>query len=125
MRLPGSGRLMSYGRWCFNALSRPAVVLLYHRISDHSSDPQMLSVSRANFEQHLRLIRGEFAPVSLADLIECSQRGSIPRRAVVLTFDDGYFDNLEFALPLLEKYDIPATFYVTSGQVGSREAFWW
>lgn len=116
---------MSYGKWYVNTVTRPAVILLYHRIIDLPSDPQMLTVSRANFEKQLQLIRRYFVPLSLGDLIDCARRKSIPRKAVVLTFDDGYSDNLEFALPLLEKYDIPATFYVTSGQLDSREEFWW
>jgi peptidoglycan/xylan/chitin deacetylase (PgdA/CDA1 family) len=44
---------------------------------------------------------------------------------VVLTFDDGYADNLWNAKPLLEKYEMPATFFVTSGSLDSPIEFWW
>jgi peptidoglycan/xylan/chitin deacetylase (PgdA/CDA1 family) len=49
----------------------------------------------------------------------------LPRRAIVVTFDDGYADNLSNATPLLERFHIPATVFVTSGYVGSRREFWW
>jgi peptidoglycan/xylan/chitin deacetylase (PgdA/CDA1 family) len=43
----------------------------------------------------------------------------------VITFDDGYADNLHHAKPLLEHYEIPATVFVTGGHVGSQREFWW
>jgi len=49
----------------------------------------------------------------------------LPRRAVVVTFDNGYSDNLYNAKPLLERYDIPATIFVTTGCIGREREFWW
>jgi peptidoglycan/xylan/chitin deacetylase (PgdA/CDA1 family) len=49
----------------------------------------------------------------------------IPRRAVVITFDDGYADNLHNATPLLERQGVPATFFLSSGYVGQDQEFWW
>src|SRR5262249_26471757 len=53
------------------------------------------------------------------------QVGKVPKRGVVVTFDDGYADNLYGAKPLLERYDIPATVYVTNGHIGHPREFWW
>ena len=64
-------------------------------------------------------------PLALDRFIELASRSALPKNAVALTFDDGYFDNLEFAAPVLKKYDIPATIYVASGQVGNPNEFWW
>jgi peptidoglycan/xylan/chitin deacetylase (PgdA/CDA1 family) len=50
---------------------------------------------------------------------------SLPRRAVLVTFDDGYADNLLRARPLLEKYDVPATVFIASGYAGADREFWW
>ena len=49
----------------------------------------------------------------------------ISRRSIVITFDDGYADNLYNAKPLLERYKIPATVFVTSGHIYAQEEFWW
>jgi peptidoglycan/xylan/chitin deacetylase (PgdA/CDA1 family) len=47
------------------------------------------------------------------------------RRAVAITFDDGYADNALAALPLLQEHDIPATVFVTTALLGKTRAFWW
>jgi peptidoglycan/xylan/chitin deacetylase (PgdA/CDA1 family) len=64
-------------------------------------------------------------PIPLQQLVEALQEGKVPARAVVVTFDDGYPDNLHEAMPLLERYDISATMFVTAGQLGSQREPWW
>lgn len=125
MRIRGLGRLKSYGKWCVNTLRRPGMILLYHRVIDLQSDPQLLAVSPANFEQQMRFVRDRMTPMALDRFTELASHESLPKDAVAITFDDGYHDNLEFAAPIMEKYDIPATVYVTSGQVGNPCEFWW
>jgi len=51
--------------------------------------------------------------------------GNLPDRAVVVTFDDGYADNLYNAKPALERYNVPATFFLTTGYIGHKREFWW
>ena len=53
------------------------------------------------------------------------RQGRCPSGAVVVTFDDGYRDNLLAALPVLEASDVPATVFCTAGYVGSEQPFWW
>jgi peptidoglycan/xylan/chitin deacetylase (PgdA/CDA1 family) len=53
------------------------------------------------------------------------QDGELPDRSVVVTFDDGYADNLHIAKPLLERYGIPATVFLTTGYIGHERGFWW
>jgi peptidoglycan/xylan/chitin deacetylase (PgdA/CDA1 family) len=63
--------------------------------------------------------------LSLEELVDCSARGFIPRRAVAVTFDDGYIDNFTTASPILEAFDIPATFFLTTERIDERHEFWW
>jgi peptidoglycan/xylan/chitin deacetylase (PgdA/CDA1 family) len=101
------------------------VVLLYHRIADLERDPQLLSVAPDLFEQHLEVANRVAAPMTLEDFVESARRGSLPRRALAVTFDDGYADNLLHAAPVLEKRHVPATVFVASGHVEQGTEFWW
>lgn len=102
-----------------------ALVLLYHRVIQLSLDPQLLCVSPENFEEHLRILKKYYNPISLQDLIGSHGARKIQRRSVVITFDDGYADNLYNAKPLLERYKIPAMVFVTSGHIDTQDEFWW
>lgn len=64
------------------------------------------------FERQLCRIRRYCNPLSLLEAVEKLIAGNLPPRAVAVTFDDGYADNLEIAAPLLRKYDIPAVVFV-------------
>ena len=105
--------------------SAKALVLAYHRILDAENDPWSMCVSEANFEQHLAVLRRRFKPTSLHELSQSHRSGNVPHGAVVLTFDDGYADNLTVGAPILESFDIPATVFITTGQVGAENEFWW
>jgi peptidoglycan/xylan/chitin deacetylase (PgdA/CDA1 family) len=63
--------------------------------------------------------------LSLNELVGLLKSAQLPKRGVVLTFDDGYADNFWNAKPLLEKYEVPATVFVTSGSLDSPGEFWW
>jgi len=101
------------------------IILIYHRVADVVSDPQLLCVSKTHFAEHLEYIRQHYHPMSLHDLNQAVSTGKIPRDGVVVTFDDGYADNLWHAKPLLEQYNVPATIFVTTGYVGQNREFWW
>jgi peptidoglycan/xylan/chitin deacetylase (PgdA/CDA1 family) len=102
-----------------------AVLLIYHRVAEPSLDSHYLAVSPGNFARHLEYLRGTCHPISLLDLVDCLGRGSLPDRSVVLTFDDGYVDNLRYAAPLLESARVPATVFAASGYTGGDREFWW
>lgn len=98
-----------------------ALILLYHRVVDLPGDPQLLSVTPDHFEEHLEVLRRAFCPMRLGAL----GSGKFPKRAVVVTFDDGYADNLIHAKRLLERFDIPAAVFVATGYTDSPKEFWW
>jgi peptidoglycan/xylan/chitin deacetylase (PgdA/CDA1 family) len=104
---------------------RDWVVLLYHRVTELASDPWALSVTPRHFDEQLAVLKRRAVPMPLADLDAALARGERPRRAVVVTFDDGYRDNLREARPLLERHGIPATCFVSTGPVADRRGFWW
>jgi peptidoglycan/xylan/chitin deacetylase (PgdA/CDA1 family) len=82
-----------------------ALVLAYHRVADLERDPQLLAVSPANFEAQVKMLSEECRVVSLEDLLEALRRRTVPDRAIVLTFDDGYADNLTTA----DRYSVRTT----------------
>jgi peptidoglycan/xylan/chitin deacetylase (PgdA/CDA1 family) len=125
MRIPATGDFYRAGRWVRERLGSKALILLYHRVADLKQDPQLLAVTPEHFAEHLEILRGYGRPMPLQGLIAALRNGRLPRRAVVVTFDDGYADNLSCAKPLLERYGTPATAFVTAGYIGSTREFWW
>ena len=102
-----------------------ALILMYHRIADLPDDPYELAVSPRNFTRHLEYILESCTVMRLVDLAKTIHSGEIPPRSVAFTFDDGFADNQECALPILEDAKIPATVFVATGQIGSDREFWW
>ncbi|KAA3653537.1 MAG: polysaccharide deacetylase family protein [Chloroflexi bacterium] len=105
-------------------LKSKAIVLMYHRVIDLPHDPFNLAVSPDNFAQQMAYLKQHCQPMRLAELTECIQKNNLPRRAVVVTFDDGYFDNLTYAHPILEAAQIPWTLFVTDGFIDSNQVVW-
>lgn len=104
----------------------PAVcILLYHRIADSLSDPWDLCVSPQNFAEHLEVIREIGEPIDIETLERNLQTGRLPAPGIVLTFDDGYADNLTHALPILERHRTPAAVFPPAGMVGEGREYWW
>src|SRR5262245_6029253 len=124
MSIPGLRRVQRTAQWIRNRFVWGAVILLYHRVSELPTDPQLLCVTPAHFAEHLEILRKEYKPIGLRELSHAYQQEKLPRRAVVVTFDDGYFDNLANAKPLLEHYNIPATLFVTTGYTQRQREFW-
>jgi peptidoglycan/xylan/chitin deacetylase (PgdA/CDA1 family) len=89
-------------------------ILIYHRVLP-TPDPMRPDEPTADdFDWQMRLLRSNFNPLPLVDGVEQMLAGSLPERAVCVTFDDGYADNAQCAMPILKKYDIPATVFVST-----------
>lgn len=101
------------------------LVLMYHRVAAVPVDPWQIAVSPGNFEEQLRVLEENYHVIPVPELITRLREGTLSAGTVCLTFDDGYADNYFTALPLLEKYWCPATFFVVTGSVGQKEGFWW
>ncbi|MBI2121756.1 MAG: polysaccharide deacetylase family protein [Candidatus Sungbacteria bacterium] len=105
---------------CRPFLCRPAVaVLMYHSISDSG---WFFAVSKAEFERQIRYIKVKANPVCLSDVVDfLDGKKELPPRAVVVTFDDGYRDFSENALPILQKYNVPAILFVCGGEIDTKD----
>jgi peptidoglycan/xylan/chitin deacetylase (PgdA/CDA1 family) len=101
------------------------VVLMYHRVADLPSDPWALSVSPHHFAEQMETLRSAFCPLPLRELVRRLDGRELPARAVTVTFDDGYADNLFNATPILERHEVPATVFLSAGYIGSMGEFWW
>lgn len=98
------------------ALSGPdkLLVLIYHRVLA-APDPLLEGVvDTQTFDWHLRVLRGNFNVMSLRTAVAALRNRALPRRALAITFDDGYADNYLAALPLLQKHGLPATFFIAT-----------
>ncbi|CAN5640907.1 N/A [soil metagenome] len=98
-----------------------AVILLYHRVAHRVDDPFGLCVSPENFAAHMEILARLARPTPLRELAPAP--AGIQPRSVAVTFDDAYEDVLTEALPVLERYGIPATVFAVSDGLGSP--FWW
>jgi peptidoglycan/xylan/chitin deacetylase (PgdA/CDA1 family) len=99
----------------------PAAILFYHRVANHC--PNDWTISESGFKTHLDMIAklGSFASLSE---IQAEQRSGIrDRRKVAITFDDGYQDNLRWAIPELLRRKIPVTYFVTTNNVEFQRPF--
>lgn len=104
---------------------RLPIVLLYHSIADARGDPWGVRVDPENFERHIAIIAAHCAPMRLTDVLDAVRTDSVPPRSVVVTFDDGYVDNLLLAKPILQRYGVPGTVFVSSGYIDQPREFWW
>ncbi len=67
------------------------------------------------FDELMRMVSRSFRTMTFGSALHHFHRGTLPPRALVLTFDDGYADNAEHALPILRRHGLAATFFVSSG----------
>jgi peptidoglycan/xylan/chitin deacetylase (PgdA/CDA1 family) len=94
-------------------LRNAAVVVAFHRV-DNADRSDTLTVDVRMFERYCMFFRRHFRVVSLREIVQKLERGLEPNRELAITFDDGYRDNYDNAMPVLEKLSLPATFFVVS-----------
>ena len=103
-----------------NIFDQPVVILLYHRVNTRPPDPHFLAVAPENFRAQLLFLKNHFNIVRFDE-----DWSSLKKPSVAVTFDDSYADNFFEALPVLEEARVPATFFVSTGIIGAKQAFWW
>jgi peptidoglycan/xylan/chitin deacetylase (PgdA/CDA1 family)/GT2 family glycosyltransferase len=110
---------MGAGRWRSTTGGTP--VLMYHGFSDSGEQDRYLMPKRS-FARQMRLLAAlRYRVIAFEELGRALRRGEPPpRRAVVVTIDDGYRDNLEIAQPILRRHGFPAIVFLVSGMLGGK-----
>lgn len=104
----------------FRLWSKGPVVLFYHGVEERIVDReiQTLHLPLRIFEKHIVFLRRNREVLSMDDLYECIARGGrLDPRHVVLTFDDGYKNNLQVVAPLLNTWSLPFTIFVSTRHI--------
>ncbi|MDN5870624.1 MAG: polysaccharide deacetylase family protein [Nitrococcus sp.] len=96
-------------------MSQRLSILIYHRVLPAPDPLRPDEIHAALFECHMRWLRRVCRVLPLEDAVQRLRSGSLPPRALSLTFDDGYADNVDVALPILRRLDLTATFFIASG----------
>lgn len=120
--------------WSYINLARPlarrylgwrnrqrVIVLLYHRVGDDLRDS--LTVGIEQFDAQMEWLTRHHLVVSISDIVHGVVPRNVARPVVAVTFDDGYLDNYENAVPILLRHQVPAVFFVTTGLIGGPAGF--
>src|SRR5262249_3471328 len=101
------------------------LILCYHRVGTEGI-PYYCTLPAAQFEMQMRYLRQHYRVLSLAEMVtEIQNPLAKPTQAVAVTFDDGYSDLYKYALPVLKKYEIPATIYLIADCIESGQVAWY
>lgn len=103
-------------------LASPRItILLYHRVTDDARDN--LTTGIEQFDRQMALLRHHFLPIPITELLKIDSVPASNRPLVCVTFDDGYLDNFVNAVPILLRHNMPASFFVATGLIGTKKQF--
>lgn len=103
----------------YQSREKRVVVLCYHSIHPQKA---FSSATPELFVRHLEWLNTHCRLIPFSKALQATQNEGGKKPFVALTFDDGYADNYEYAFPLLQEYDVPATFFVTLGMLEREQA---
>lgn len=89
-------------------------ILIYHRVRARRDPLFPAELESSGFERHLEVVGSLFNVLPLSEAIRRLRNGTLPSRPACITFDDGYADNAEVALPLLKRHRMTSTFFVST-----------
>lgn len=127
--LPFAGKYLFLNRVVKMRHLHDPIVLCYHSVvpDEIAEDPLQYGclVSESEFADQMSLLAQTTTPISLSQFQEWFYHGnSLPLNPVLVTFDDGYRNNLHHAVPILLQYGIPATFFLTAAHIGQNRLLW-
>ena len=113
------------GLWFLRKTNRTAMILFWHNVSnafDKTIEAECIQTEA--FEEEIKYLIKHYDIVSIETFYERFCTKTLTKKEVVITFDDGYKNNLLLAAPILKKYDIPFTIFVTTSNVTNQERFY-
>lgn len=111
-------------------LKSKCVVLMYHRVHaddefENSYSHEAIKISRNVFHKHMRYLKSNFNVIDLSQFLSTFEKKSqFKSKSCLITFDDGWKDSFEQALPVLHEFQIPATIFLSTGFIGTSKRFW-
>lgn len=97
--------------------------LIFHRVLPTPDPLFPLEVDARRFDRLMAVVARSYNVLPLSQAVERLQRGDLPARALAITFDDGYADNHEVALPILQRHGLSACFFVATGFLDGGRMF--
>lgn len=98
-------------------------ILIYHGVGERPDPLGHCDVDVARFDAHLAVLSRAFSVMTLGEAASRLRDGSLPRRAACITFDDGYANNHDMALPMLRKHGLSATFFIATAYLDGGRMF--
>lgn len=98
-------------------------ILIYHRVLPEPDPLLPGDPDAASFRWQMRLLARHFHPLPLDEAVSRLRNGTLSARAVSVTFDDGYADNVTVAMPILREESVPATFFIAAGYLNGGRMF--
>lgn len=128
---PGASAIASVLERLVNDPPGAFAAVTYHRVDDPGAKPWLypllLSATPAAFEAQIEMLATHYQPVGLTELL-AAHRGDaqLPRRAILVTFDDAYSDFRDTAWPIMKRHAVPATLFVPTAYPDAEDGgFWW
>lgn len=90
-------------------------ILIFHRVHRNTDNIFLREPDAARFDHLMRFVAPTYRVMTLGKALTCLAQDNLPPRALVITFDDGYADNADVALPILQRYGLTASFFVSTG----------
>ena len=103
-----------------------AIILIYHRVTNLKSDPQLLAVKPDNFYNQIKYLKENYNLLTIEQFVNIKlSKKKFPPKSLIITFDDGYHDNYSEALPILSSVKTQALFFITTALLNTEEESWW
>ncbi|MDD5427108.1 MAG: polysaccharide deacetylase family protein [candidate division Zixibacteria bacterium] len=112
------------------SVRKTPLILMFHQVFKNPEKENILiqdglHVSQDTFDKQLSYLKKKYNVISLSQLVELLEKHqSLPKKTAVITFDDGWRDNYQYAYPVLKKHNLPAIIFITTDFIESQKIFW-